>query len=150
MTTPTPAIDTVDEFLARLTHAWNTADATAYAREFTEDATYVIFLGDVLRGRDEIARTHVDVLTRWQRGTTMVIEPVTVMMLDKNTASVLTIGGIAAAPPVEYDKYQTLTLVRRAGRWQCAAFQNTQMSDRARAHHHGGATRRRNPSSNEM
>jgi hypothetical protein len=28
---------------------------------------------------------------------------------------------------------QTFTFVRRGGRWLCAAFQNTAMSDRARA-----------------
>lgn len=128
-----PADDTVEDFLARLARAWNAADAAAYAREFTEDATYVIFLGDVLVGRDEIESTHVDVLTRWQRGTKMAIEPVVARMLDEHTASVLTIGGIGVTEPIEYDKFQTLTLVRRDGRWACAAFQNTHMSDRAKA-----------------
>jgi uncharacterized protein (TIGR02246 family) len=141
-------VDTVADFLARLTHAWNTADAAAYAREFTEDATYVIFLGDLLCGREEIETTHVDVLTKWQRDTTMGIEPVAVTMLDENTASVLTIGGIAATEPVDYDKFQTFTLVRRDGRWRCAAFQNTHMSDRAKACHNasGLGAARRSPS----
>ncbi|MBB4685888.1 SgcJ/EcaC family oxidoreductase [Amycolatopsis jiangsuensis] len=124
--------DTVEAFLSRIADAWNAADATAYAREFTEDATYVIFLGDALRGRAEIESTHVDVLSKWQRGTKMLVKPVSVSMVDENTASVLTIGGIGAGEPVEYDKFQTFTLVRRDGRWQCAAFQNTEMSDRSR------------------
>lgn len=124
--------DTVEDFLARITRAWNDADAAAYAREFTEDATYVIFLGDALRGRAEIERTHVDVLTKWQRGTKMVVEPVVVTKLDEDVATVLTMGGIGRSTPIEHDKFQTFTLLRRDGRWQCAAFQNTEMSDRAK------------------
>lgn len=136
MTTPTQTTaDTVDGFLARITRAWNTADAAAYAREFTEDATYVIFLGDALRGRAQIESTHVDVLTKWQRGTTMIIEPIAVTPLDQDTVSVLTIGGIGTDEPITYDKFQTFTLIRRDGHWQCAAFQNTEMSDRAKHRH---------------
>ncbi|QUQ64806.1 SgcJ/EcaC family oxidoreductase [Kutzneria sp. CA-103260] len=128
--------DTVENFLARITQAWNNADAAAYAREFTEDATYVIFLGDALRGREEIERTHHDVLTKWQRGTKLVVEPVAVTELDRDVATVLTVGGIGADEPIEHDKFQTFTLVRRDGRWRCAAFQNTEMSDRAKRMSH--------------
>lgn len=145
MTTPAQAAqDTVEDFLVRITRAWNAADAAAYAREFTEDATYVIFLGDALLGRAEIERTHVDVLTKWQRGTKMIVEPVAVTILDEqDVATVLTIGGLGqaeAAEAVEYDKFQTFTLVRRDGRWQCAAFQNTEMSDRAKHRHNDPVT----------
>lgn len=133
MTTSTRvAEDTIEDFLARIARAWNAADAAAYAREFTEDATYVIFLGDAILGRAQIESTHVDVLTKWQRGTKMIIKPISVTLLDEDLASVLTIGGIGTTEPVEYDKFQTLTLVRLDGRWQCAAFQNTEMSHRAK------------------
>ncbi|GAA4547274.1 SgcJ/EcaC family oxidoreductase [Amycolatopsis samaneae] len=132
MTTTT---DTVDDFFARVTRAWNAADADAYAREFTEEATYVIFMGDVLRGREQIGSTHADVLTKWQRGTKMAVKPVSVTMLGEDVASVLTVGGIGTNEPVEYDKFQTFSLVRRDGRWQCAAFQNTEMSDRSKQRH---------------
>lgn len=124
--------DTVENCLQRIRQAWDDADATAYAREFTEDATYVIFLGDVLLGRAEIERAHVDVLTKWQRGTRLIVKPVAVTMLDDDVATVLTVGGIGHGNPTEYDKFQTLTLVRRDGRWRCAAFQNTEMSSRVK------------------
>lgn len=145
MTTPTHAAeDTVENFLARITEAWNAAAAAAYAREFREDATYVIYLGDALLGRAEIERTHVDVLTRWQRGTKMIVEPVAVTILGKqDVATVLTIGGLGPAETAEvaeYDKFQTFTLVRRDGRWRCAAFQNTEMSDHAKHRHNDPVT----------
>jgi uncharacterized protein (TIGR02246 family) len=37
--------------LARIAAAWNAGDAGAYGAEFTADATYVVFNGELLRGR---------------------------------------------------------------------------------------------------
>ncbi|MGI9063628.1 MAG: SgcJ/EcaC family oxidoreductase [Pseudonocardiaceae bacterium] len=44
--------------LARLAAAWNAGDASGYAAQFTEDATYVAFNGEVMRGRAAIEDTH--------------------------------------------------------------------------------------------
>jgi uncharacterized protein (TIGR02246 family) len=124
--------DTVENLLERIKDAWNTGDAVAYAREFTDDATYVIFRGDALRGRAEIEHTHLDMLGKWQRGTRMIIHPVATTMPDDDVASVPMIGGIGEGNPIAYDKFQTVTPVRRDGRWQCAAFQNTAMSEHSK------------------
>ena len=130
--------DTVEAFLDRVRHAWDAGDAQAYGAEFTEDASYVIFLGDAMFGRAEIARNHHEVFTKWQRGTRMVVTPLSVRELDANSAVVVTIGGIGTGGTIPYDKFQTYTLRRTdAGRWQCAAFQNTEMSSRARQTHAG-------------
>jgi uncharacterized protein (TIGR02246 family) len=125
-----PEPDTVEQCLERIRLAWDAGDASAYAREFAEDATYVIYLGDPLRGRAEIERNHVPVLTRWQKGTRMALKPVAVTWLGADAASVLTVGGIGKGRHVPFDKVQTYTLVRRDGRWSCVAFQNTKMSRR--------------------
>ena len=124
------APDTVEACLERMKSAWNRGDARAYAAEFTEDATYVIFLGEALRGRAEIESTHVDVLGRWQRVTKMAIKPLSIRSLGEDVFSVLTIGGLGHAEPIRFDKLQTFTFVRYNGRWVCSAFQNTQMSAR--------------------
>jgi len=123
--------DTVEDLLQRIKDAWDAGDAVAYAREFTDDATYVIFRGDVLRGCAEIESAHADVFGSL-RGSRMIVEPVVTTMLDDDVASVLTVGGIGEGEPLAYDKFQTLTLVRRGGRWQCAALQNTAMSERSK------------------
>jgi uncharacterized protein (TIGR02246 family) len=130
------AEDTVEDFLARVRRAWDAGDAAAYARQFTEEATYVIFRGEALQGRAQIESAHVDVL---MRGTKVIIEPIAVTMLDDDVASVLTISGIGTDEVREYDKFQTIVLVRQDGRWRCAAFQNTEMSDRARRLHRAPA-----------
>jgi uncharacterized protein (TIGR02246 family) len=135
--------DTIENCLDRIRLAWNASDAHAYAQEFTEDATYVIFLGEPLLGRDEIQRNHVDVLTRWQKGTKMAIKAISTRQLSDDAFSVLTVGGLGKGGSIPYDKVQTFTFVRRGGRWKCAAFQNTEMSRRAKRQYNvsgGGRT----------
>jgi uncharacterized protein (TIGR02246 family) len=127
--------DTIEAFLDRVRLAWDAADATTYARQFAEDASYVIFLGDALFGREAIERTHHDVFTKWQRGTRMIVKPIDVRTVDAATTVVTTIGGIGTEATIDYDKYQTYTLHLRDGRWECVAFQNTEMSRRAQEAH---------------
>ncbi len=123
-----------DDVLDLFRKAWDVGDAEAYGRLFTDDAIYVIFLGDALRGRQQIQDTHHDVFTKWQKGTRLVVEPLQTTMLSDDTAVILTKGGIGTGQ-IECDKYQTFTLVRRGGIWLIAAFQNTDMSSRAKAKH---------------
>jgi uncharacterized protein (TIGR02246 family) len=132
-----PTQDTVEDFLDRVRRAWDEGDAVTYAQQFAEDASYVIFMGDALFGREAIRQTHHDVFTKWQKGTRMAVKPVDVRAVGTDTAVVTTIGGIGAGATIGYDKYQTFTLRRRSGRWECVAFQNTEMSDRAKRAHQG-------------
>ena len=121
-TTTTP--DTIEAALARLSAAWDAGDAAAYAREFTTDATYVIYAGIVYEGRDAIERGHVPVFEQWQKGSRMRMRVRSIRHLGDDVAVVLTEGGIGTRR-IPIDKVQTFTMVRRDGRWQCAAFQNT-------------------------
>lgn len=127
--------DTIEACLGRIRAAWDAGDAHAYAQEFTADATYVIFLGDALLGREEIERNHVPVFTRWQRDTRMRIEPLVTRHLREELAVVLTAGGIGKGSAIALDTLQTYTLVREAGRWRCCAFHNSSMSRRTRRAH---------------
>lgn len=119
-------------FLDCLRKAWDAGDARAYAGLFTENASYVIFLGDALIGREEIERSHLDVFERWQKGSKMAIKPIAIHFPDADVCIALTVGGIGVNTPIAYDKIQTVTLVRIEDRWLCAAFHNTEMSDRSR------------------
>lgn len=88
--------------LNRIAEAWNAGDGSAYGAEFTDDATYVTFAGDVLRGRTAIAETHL------------------FLLVD---------GGVRldGQEHLSGDRASTVSFVlRRAGeRWEIAAFQNT-------------------------
>jgi uncharacterized protein (TIGR02246 family) len=120
--------DAIEDCLDRIRAAWNAGDARAFAGSFTEDATYVIYLGEALIGRAEIEANHVEVFTKWQKGTRMAVAALRKTPLGDDAAVVLTAGGIGTGDSVPYDKLQTFTMVRREGRWLCAAFQNTKMS----------------------
>lgn len=123
--------DTIEDCLDRIRAAWDAGDARAFAGSFTEDATYVIYLGEALIGRAEIEANHAGVFAKWQKGTRMAVRTLRKTPLGDGAAVVLTAGGIGTGASVPYDKFQTFTLVRREGRWLCAAFQNTTMSPRA-------------------
>jgi uncharacterized protein (TIGR02246 family) len=120
--------DTIEAFLNRVRQAWDAGDAHAYALQFAEDATYVIFLGDVMFGRTQIEETHIGVLTNWQKGTRMIVKAISSHPIDSDSVSVVTIGGIGKSAKILYDKIQTYTLRRHEGKWECVAFQNTEMS----------------------
>lgn len=100
-----PAPGTVRHVLDRLRDAWNAADASAYARLFTEDATY----GDVLTGRSEIQKVHHDLFTR--SPSKALVSVVDSRLLDGHTAIVLTIGGTGREEDLSYDKLKTFVMV---------------------------------------
>ena len=117
--------DSIAECLGRMQRAWDAGDAAAFAREFTDDASYVIFAGIVSFGRPAIERDHEPVLAKWQRGTRMVIRVLETRHIAADVAVVVTEGGIGKGSRVPYDKVQTFTMVRDARGWKCSAFQNT-------------------------
>jgi len=123
----------VEDFLDRFRTAWDAGDAQGYAAPFAEDATYVIFPGEAMAGRDAIERNHAEVFARWRKGTKTAVKAIGVQSLGDDVCSVLTIGGVGEKAPIAYDKIQTFTLVRRGDRWLCAAFQNTAISARAKS-----------------
>ena len=120
--------DKIEHCLERLRAAASAADAQAFAAEFDENATYVTFFGQAVLGRREIERFHEAAFAKFPAGTEMVIKAISVRSLGDDFASILTVGGIGKHPDIPYDKLQTFALVRRNGRWACAAFHNTEMN----------------------
>jgi uncharacterized protein (TIGR02246 family) len=117
--------DTIDDCLTRMVSAWDAGDAAAYAAEFTEGASYVIYVGLAYFGRAAIERAHIPVFEKWQKGSRMAIRVLEKRMLDQSTAVVVTEGGIGKRGRIRQNKVQTFTLVRVENRWVCTAFQNT-------------------------
>ncbi|HVY13594.1 MAG TPA: SgcJ/EcaC family oxidoreductase [Rhodopila sp.] len=131
--------DTIEQFLDRFRAAWDAGDARAYAAQFTEDATYVTWRGDPLVGREAIERMHDEVFTRWSPGSKMRVSAVKAKTLGSNSCVVLTAGGLVENSPPDFDKMQTFALVQSDGRWLCAAFQNTAMSEQAKSAYNSAA-----------
>jgi uncharacterized protein (TIGR02246 family) len=111
--------------LDRIRAAWDAGDATPFAAEFTEDASYVIFVGLHYVGREAIRRSHVPVFEKWQRGSRMSMRVLDLRFPTPDVAIALTEGGIGKRARIRHDKVQTFVLVRDGAEWRCAAFQNT-------------------------
>jgi uncharacterized protein (TIGR02246 family) len=118
--------------LDRFRQAWDAADATAFGQLFTEDATYVIWAGDILRGRQEIEQTHRDLFAA--AATTVRFDVLDTRLVGTDAAVVLTAAGIGS-DHVDYDKFQTLVMTRSNDGWLIAALHNTAMSDQSQLHY---------------
>ncbi|MFG3257070.1 SgcJ/EcaC family oxidoreductase [Streptomyces sp. NPDC048172] len=122
--------------LERIAEAWNAGDAAAYAAEFTEDASYVAFHGQIMRGRPEIEHVHRMLFDGPLRGSHMedlgstTGTGVPPRLVRPGVAVVVEAGGIRldGAAELTDDRRSVLTFVlveEEGGVWRIAAFQNT-------------------------
>lgn len=113
----------------RLVAAWAKNDAEGVADVFTEDGI-LILPGDVLKkGREEIRAFMSAAYAGPFKGTGVTGAPVDVRFASDDVAVLRTHGGILAAGETEIaDELavrSTWVVVRRAGEWQLAAYQNS-------------------------
>lgn len=128
MSDTTPILAT----MARIADAWNAGDADAYGAEFTDDATYVVFNGHLLRGRAEIVAAHrflFDGPLRGSRMTDPVTDEMPVRFLRPGVAHLVVTGAVlpAGQQTITPDRRSLVSfvLLDEGGTWQVAAFQNT-------------------------
>jgi uncharacterized protein (TIGR02246 family) len=122
----------VEDTLTRLAAAWNDGDAAAYAGLFTEDATYVVFDGTVVRGRAALEEGHRALFAGPLKGFRM--DPPTMAVPVRylgggDVAHVLATGGTRppghAELPADRSSVVSFVLVREDDDWRIAVFQNT-------------------------
>ncbi|MEU8075704.1 SgcJ/EcaC family oxidoreductase [Catellatospora citrea] len=116
----------IEQLLASIAAAWEAADADAFGRAFTTDASYVTFVGTVYRGRADITESHRALFKAFTKGTRLAGETIATTFLGPDTAVVVgrgdTYKGRRSPAPT---KVQTYTLVREPDGWRVAAFHNT-------------------------
>ncbi|MFD3595298.1 SgcJ/EcaC family oxidoreductase [Nocardia sp. NPDC058640] len=117
----------VIDVIATLVDAWRRNDADAYGAAFTEDATYVTFVGTYYRGRTDIVDSHRTLFAKYLKHTQLADEILDIRFLCPDTAVVTGRGdSYKGTRPTKLTKVQTYTLVRETtGDWRVAAFQNT-------------------------
>ncbi|MFD7974901.1 SgcJ/EcaC family oxidoreductase [Streptomyces sp. NPDC059071] len=118
----------VKAVLEGLVEAWGRHDAEAYGALFTEDASYVTYIGTVYQGRRAIVEGHRALFAKFLKGTRLADEITDVRFLGPDVAVVGGRGDTykGGRRPERPRKVQTYTLVRDAdGSWQVAAFHNT-------------------------
>jgi uncharacterized protein (TIGR02246 family) len=122
----------VRDLYQQFMQAWNRGSGADLAAVFTPDGDLVGFDGTHLKGRQEIAPFHQQLLDKWLKGSRLVGQVTDVRFLGPDIAVMHAVGGTVLrgkrAPAPERDSIQTLVVVRQAeGDWRLAAFQNTRL-----------------------
>ncbi|HEY1011327.1 MAG TPA: SgcJ/EcaC family oxidoreductase [Herpetosiphonaceae bacterium] len=119
----------ISGLLDRLAEAWAAGDAEAYASHFTPDAEYVVFDGSRHSGRQAIADCHRPLFERFLKGSRLASVDSSIRFLGPDVAAVHSRGAVLKAgqgqPTRRRLSVQTTIVVRQAGDWAIAAFQNT-------------------------
>ncbi|WP_405015771.1 SgcJ/EcaC family oxidoreductase [Kitasatospora sp. NBC_00070] len=117
----------VQAVLNRLVDAWGRQDAEMYGELFTEDATYVTYVGTFYQGRHDIVASHRALFDGFAKGTRLADETLAIRFPAPGVAVVSGRGDTyKGSRPAKLSKIQTYTLVLGAdGEWRIAAFQNT-------------------------
>ncbi|GAA2379200.1 hypothetical protein Cme02nite_17790 [Catellatospora methionotrophica] len=116
----------IEQLMAAIAQAWDVADADAFGRAFTADASYVTFVGTLYRGRADITESHRALFRAFTKGTRLAGETITTTFLGPDTAVVVGRGATYKGnrrPALS--KIVTYTLVREPDGWRVAAFHNT-------------------------
>ncbi|MER5865131.1 SgcJ/EcaC family oxidoreductase [Kitasatospora sp. NPDC002040] len=123
-TSETAAVQAV---LNRLVDAWARHDAEAYGDLFTEDATYITYIGTRYQGRPDIVACHRTLFGGLAKGTRLADATLDIRFPAPGLAVVNGRGDTYKGKrPQKLSKIQTYTLVRGDdGQWLIAAFQNT-------------------------
>ncbi|MFC4585322.1 SgcJ/EcaC family oxidoreductase [Sphaerisporangium corydalis] len=121
---PGPILD----LFARAAAAWAAGDATAYGELFTEDAEYITWFGQRIRGAREIAETHRALFAKIPMGGQdgPAPEP-SIRFLRPGVAVSVTVAESPVREPGQPGATSVVThvAVEQDGAWRIASFQNT-------------------------
>ena len=113
------------ENVRQMEAGWNEKSSAVFAQPFTEDADYVVINGMYLRGRTAIAEGHQRIFDTIYKETTVSLSVKQLRFLRPDVA-VVHVNAARAAPAAR--AILTLVMVKDAGAWKIAAFQNTQVA----------------------
>jgi uncharacterized protein (TIGR02246 family) len=113
----------------QMMEGWNAASGYAFASPFEENGDLVGFDGTYIKGSQEIALFHQHLFDMFLKGSRLVGKVKSVRFLTSDVAVMHAIGGTMMAGQTDLDpernSVQTLVAVKRNGKWNLAAFQNT-------------------------
>lgn len=130
-----PWIPTLDA----LAEAWNDGDAARYAAQFTEDATYIVYDGRLLLGRQQIEDVHRWLFGGPLRGSRLTPDGTqeesgrSSRQLAPGVIHVLSGGGVQLSESgltPDRASLVSFVLVEQPEGWRVAAFQNTRSPER--------------------
>lgn len=117
----------------RLFAAWSDGDGKAFAACFTEDADYVAFYGQHLKGRQEVESSHQEWFNGVLKGTQMQGNISAIRFLNDHTAIVHCIGNTKKRQQKNYprnrESINTNLVVLQDGEWKITAFHNCRIKE---------------------
>lgn len=112
----------------RIVEAWAAYDPDAFAEVFTPDGT-LILPGVFEKGRDAIRAFAAAAFSGPYQGTRVTGTPIDIRFANEEAGVLITRGGILAPgetePTPERAVHASWVVVKRDGRWQLAAYQNS-------------------------
>ncbi len=122
------AIHTLHE---QLVESWNRGDGETYGSTFTEDADYVDFNGQHLKGRRAIASHHQQLFDTFLQGTHLEYRLTQIRFLRPEIAVLHAEGGIVMPWQSTVSRWRrsihTLIAVKDDSEWRFAIFHNTRI-----------------------
>ncbi|MBU5441095.1 SgcJ/EcaC family oxidoreductase [Paenibacillus sp. MSJ-34] len=129
-------VEAIQALFAKLTDSWNKGDGAAYGDCFTEDADYVTFAGQHLKGRKQIADTHEWLFNGPLKGSVLESRAASGLQprfITPDVAIVHAIGEARLANPSEdpndRGSINTNVAVKRNGEWKLTAFHNCRIQE---------------------
>ncbi len=123
------------KLVADQTEAWNRSDATAWSKDFAQDAAFINIVGSVFNGREEIEKRHAFVFNTLFKGSRTQVTVTRLTFIDKAVALVdmeHVVTGFAGLPPgVQATEPGVLktrmryVLKKTDKKWEIVAGQNT-------------------------
>jgi uncharacterized protein (TIGR02246 family) len=118
--------------LDHLIESWGKNDGEAYASAFSEESDYVAFDGTHIKGRAANAGQHAALFAGVLRGSRLALSGDPSVRFLTPDVAVIHMKGAVLLPwqrriAARRLSIQTLVAVRRAGRWELAAFHNTRI-----------------------
>jgi len=124
-------VEDIRALYAATMDGWNRGSGAAFAEPFADEVDFVAFDGTRFRGRDELVRFHDPLFETHLKGTRLVGDVTDVRFLGSDVAVAHAYGGTILRgkqhPAPERNSVQTLVAMKRDGRWQFVAFQNTRV-----------------------
>lgn len=129
---PPPADEAaIRDNVRQMEAGWNAKSGALYARPFAEDADYVVINGMHVRGRGDIEKSHQHIFETIFKDSVITLSVKQLRLLRPDVALVHVTGQNRVGRGGEaraWNVIVTLVMVRDAGAWKIAAFQNTQVA----------------------
>ena len=126
----------IGALFAELSNSWNKGDGVAFGNCFTEDADYVTFMGQHLKGRMQIADIHQMLFNGPLKGSILlssVSSDLQPRFIAPDVAIVHAIGEVRLAEPAQdpndRGSINTNVLMKHNGEWKLTAFHNCRIQE---------------------